>query len=95
MSAGDLIRVLHTLEPEFGWHFVSPEVEGMVGGGSTYDESRNRAEYLVRVHLAGRTETDGTGGRTVQTVRFAHFVEEHATELQIDEPVAPSIAPPV
>lgn len=88
------IRVPHTLEPEFGWHFVSPEIEGMVDGGSTYVESRNRPEYLVRVHLAGRTETDGTDGRTTPTVRFVHVVEEQATELRIDEPVAPPVAPP-
>lgn len=92
MGSSDPIRVLHTLEPGFGWHFVSPDVHGMVGGATTYTDSRARAEYLVRVHLGGTDQDDQTA-RTPESVRFAHFVDEHATDLRPDDTTP--LRPPV
>ncbi|CAB4892816.1 unannotated protein [freshwater metagenome] len=78
MASSDPVRVLHTLEPGFGWHFVSPDVTGMIGGGTTYTESRDRAEYLVRVHISGPPHENPEDGRTAGTVSFAHFIDEAA-----------------
>ena len=95
MGTSDPVRVLHTLEPGFGWHFISPDVTGMVGGGATYAQSRGRAEYLVRVHLAGRTDGQPVDGFTAGTVHFAHFVNERAAHLLADPNEASIIEPPV
>ncbi len=95
MSANDPIRVLHTFAPEFGWHFTSPDVDGMVGGGATYNQSRDRAEYLVRVHLASNPEPEATDSRTADTVRFAHFIDEQTARARKPKSDASRVTPPV
>lgn len=64
------IRILHTLEPDHGWFFTSPDVPGLSGSETSYRAAHARAEEVVRWYLASDGRTNGT------PVEFVHFVPE-------------------
>ena len=71
----DPIRILHKHWPGYGWSYTSPDVPGMTGGESTYDESVKQAEIGVRFTLECEAEE---AGEPAPVVEFEHFIHEDA-----------------
>lgn len=66
----DTIRILHHHEPGYGWSFESPDIPGLIGGGSAYDAAE--AERAARFALACKAEQRGVA--TPDDLVFEHYV---------------------
>ncbi len=74
----DPIRILHKHWPGYGWSYTSPDVPGMTGGESTYDESVKQAEIGVRFTLECEAEESGRPAPDLSGLEFDHYRSEAA-----------------